>query len=109
MGGGGGFLGDVFSAVGDIVSVATLGLIDNPFKVKSPDAPSSPSNMTSETGAVVGQGEGKTFDISEQDKQRGAVTKKRLGTKQLQIPLANQSAAAGINIGATTGSTGVNV
>ena len=55
-------------------------------------------------GDVVGTQGGSTFNESEQAKQRGAVTKKRLGTKQLQIPLAN-AAAGGVN----TAPSGVNV
>lgn len=100
MGGGG--LGKIFDTV---VRVGTLGMSDmlglTSGGIKDPSAP-EPASMSNQLGNVVGGGEGKTFDISEQDKQRGSVSKKRLGAKQLQIPLANAS-AGGINTSAATG------
>lgn len=101
MGGGG--LGKIFDTV---LQVGTLGLSDVLGITGGPTAPDTqaPSEMTNQLGNVVGGGTGKTFDINEQNKQRGSVSKKRLGTKQLQIPLA--SSAAGVN---TAQGTGVNV
>ena len=100
----GGFLG----AIGQVANIATLGLTDmlgiTGGGVKAPDAP-PPTEMTNQMGNVIGSGSGKTLDITEQDKQRGSVSKKRLGAKQLQIPLASAS-AAGVN---TSPSTGVKV
>ena len=95
-------LGSVASgaAIGAAGGMAAGSLLDKP---KAPDV-SGPSTMTSAMGDVVGTQGGATFNESEQAKQRGAVTKKRLGAKQLQIPLAN-AAAGGVN----TAPSGVNV
>jgi len=99
MGGGG---------LGAVLNTVTLGLTDalglTNNTIKEPEAP-APTDMTNQLGGVVGSGSGKTLDITEQDKQRGSVSKKRLGAKQLQIPLASAS-AAGVN---TSPSTGVKV
>lgn len=69
-----------------------------------PDVPNAPmpNAMEQQLGNVVGAEGGKTLDLTEQDKQRGSISKKRLGTKQLQIPLANQ-ASAGVNVAPTQG------
>ena len=88
------------AALGAAGGMAAGSLLETP---KAPDV-NTPSTMTSAMGDVIGAQGGSTFNESEQAKQRGAVTKKRLGAKQLQIPLAN-AAAGGVN----TAPTGVNV
>lgn len=97
----GGPLKTITNLVSDVVKVSTLGLVD-----LAPDAPDVPAAPTTEveTGAIAGEGGGKTFDEGEEESRRKAVRKKRLGTKQLQIPL--EKTTTGI---ATTTSTGIKV
>ena len=89
------------AAIGAAGGMAAGSLLETP---KAPNV-NGPSTMTSAMGDVVGNTNTKTFNESEQAKQRGAVTKKRLGAKQLQIPLAN-AAAGGVNTG---GSASINL
>ena len=46
-------------------------------------------NVTSATGAILPQAEKATFSEGEEATVRHNITKKRLGTAQLRIPLAN--------------------
>jgi len=100
MGGGG--LGSILESA---IQIGTLGISDmlgiTGGGMAAPMT-AAPTDMKNQTGNVMGEGGGKTLDLTEQDKQRGSISKKRLGTKQLQIPLANQ-AAAGVNVAPTQG------
>jgi len=79
---------NVFEGVGDVVG-AVLSPIEHALGVNPPDiqAPQTPQGMKFK-GNLPGIG-GKTFNENEENKKRRVVSKARLGTKQLQIPLSN--------------------
>jgi hypothetical protein len=76
---------NVFEGVGDVVG-AVLSPIEHALGVNTPDI-QAPQGMNFK-GNLPGIG-GKAFNENEENKKRRYVSKARLGTKQLQIPLTN--------------------
>lgn len=99
----GGIVGGPMGAMAGAAIGGGVGAAVDPIK-----APKTPSQSSSNTLGMIPTGDtGKTLDLAAQDTQRTAIKRSKLGTKQLQIPLANAS-VGGVNTNLTQ-AKGVNI